>query len=250
VLFSVTEFSFGDYNSDRYKNMRLHAGQEIFILTAMKTPEKRPRGRPRALDRDEALETALQLFWRHGYEGTSIAGLTAAMGATPPSLYTAFGSKEQLYREALDRYGASYGSFTLRALAEEPTARQAVERILREAIQVYSEGPEPRGCMLATGALTCAPEHTPVAADLSERRLATIAAIKSRFDRAVVEGEFPPSTDTEALAAFYAAVVQGLSIQARDRVGRRVLEAIATAALSAWPGAAMVHQIQIFDTNG
>ncbi|WP_186420247.1 TetR/AcrR family transcriptional regulator [Bosea sp. CS1GBMeth4] len=204
----------------------------------MKSTERRPRGRPRALDRDEALETALQLFWRHGYEGTSIADLTAAMGVTPPSLYTAFGSKERLYQEALDRYGMSYGSFVALALAEEPTARQAIERILREAVAVYSEGPAPRGCMLASGAVTCAPEHAPVVADLSRRRLATIAGIRTRFDRAVVEGELAPATDTEALAAFYAAIVQGLSIQARDGAGREVLEAIAATALRAWPGAA------------
>jgi AcrR family transcriptional regulator len=205
----------------------------------MKRIGKRPRGRPRAIDRDEALETALQLFWRHGYEGTSVADLTAAMGVTPPSLYTAFGSKERLYQEALDRYGASYGSFAARALVEEPTARQAVERILQESVAVYSEGPAPRGCMLASGAMSCAPEHALVVADLSRRRLATITAIKARFDRAVIEGELASSTDTEALAAFYAAVVQGLSIQARDGVGRDVLEAIAATALSAWPGAAI-----------
>ncbi|MEP9351421.1 TetR/AcrR family transcriptional regulator [Xanthobacter sp. KR7-225] len=208
----------------------------------MKNIEKRPRGRPRALDRDEALETALQLFWRHGYEGTSVADLTAAMGVTPPSLYTAFGSKERLYQEALDRYGASYGSFTARALAEEPTARQAVERILQESVAVYTKGPAPRGCMLASGAVTCAPEHTLVVADLSRRRFATIAAIKARFDRAVIERELAPGTDTEALAAFYAAVVQGLSIQARDGVNRDVLDAIATTALSAWPGAAIADR--------
>lgn len=204
----------------------------------MKNIERRPRGRPRALDRDEALETALQLFWRHGYEGTSVADLTAAMGVTPPSLYTAFGSKERLYQEALDRYATSHGSFIARALAEEPTARQAMERILQEAVAVYSEGPAPRGCMLANGAVTCAPEHTLVVADLSRRRLAAIATIKARFDRAVVEGELAPATDTEALAAFYAAVIQGLSIQARDGVGREVLETIAATALRAWPGAA------------
>jgi AcrR family transcriptional regulator len=203
----------------------------------MKMIAKRPRGRPRALDRDEALETALRLFWRHGYEGTSIADLTAAMGVTPPSLYTVFGSKEQLYREALDRYGATYGSFALRALAEEPSARRAVERILRGAIEVYAGGTAPAGCMLASGAVACAPEHASVAADVARRRLATIAAIKARLDRAASEGELAPSTDTRALASYYAAIVQGLSIQARDGVSRKVLDALADVALSAWPGA-------------
>ncbi len=202
----------------------------------MEIEAKRPRGRPRLLDREQALETALQLFWRHGYEGTSIAELTAAMGVTPPSLYAAFGSKERLYREALDRYGASYGSFTERALAEEPTARRAVERMLREAAELYSAGPQPRGCMLATGALTCAPEHTEVVADLTRRRRSAISSVKTRFDRAVAEGELAASTDTAALAAYYSAVVQGLAIQARDGVERPVLDSIAELALAAWPG--------------
>lgn len=201
----------------------------------MKIMEKRPRGRPRVLDREQALEAALQLFWRHGYEGTSIADLTAAMGTTPPSLYAAFGNKERLYRDALDRYGASYGSFTERALTEEPSARRAVERILREAVAVYSAGPQPRGCMLATGALTCARENEEVARDLAHRRLAAIAAIRARFDDAAAEGELDAATDTATLAAFYAAVIQGLSIQARDGVGREVLESVATASLSVWP---------------
>lgn len=196
---------------------------------------KRPRGRPRTLEREAALESALQLFWRHGYEGTSIADLTAAMGVTPPSLYAAFGSKEQLYGEALDRYGASYGAFVGRAFAEEPTARRAMERILREAVTIYSRGPEPRGCMLATGAVACAPEHDSVTADLAKRRSATIAIIKAGLDRAVVAGELASQTDTRALASFYAAVIQGMSLQARDGVSRRVLTAIAETALSAWP---------------
>lgn len=213
----------------------------------MKQIEKRPRGRPRALDRDEALETALRLFWRHGYEGTSIADLTTAMGVTPPSLYTAFGSKEQLYRDALDRYGASYGSFAQRALAEEPSARRAVERILREAIEVYAGGPAPAGCMLASGAVACAPEHASVAAEVARRRLATVAAIKARFDRAAGEGELTPSTDTQALASFYAAVVQGLSIQARDGIGRKVLRALVDVALSAWPGSQADQPVQVHE---
>lgn len=202
----------------------------------MKRTKPRPRGRPRLLDRQKALQTALRLFWRHGYEGTSVADLTGAMGATPPSLYAAFGSKEQLYREAVDLYMVSHGAFAATALAQEPSARRAIERILREAIAVYSAGPKPRGCMLTSGALTCAAEHEDVALDLARRRGAVIAALKMRFDRAVAQGELEATTNTAGLAAFYAAVVQGLSIQARDGVGRSDLEAIAEAALAAWPG--------------
>jgi AcrR family transcriptional regulator len=200
----------------------------------MKKTAPRPRGRPRTLDREKALEAALKLFWRHGYEGTSIADLTAAMGATPPSLYAAFGSKEQLYRDAVELYAASYGGFPARALAEEPSAYRAMERILAEAIEVYSA--EARGCMLASGALTCAPEHQHVARELASLRLAAIAAIKARFDTAVAEGELDAGADTAALASFYAAVIQGLSIQARDGVKRAILQSMAAAALAAWPG--------------
>lgn len=205
-------------------------------MNTMKIIEKRPRGRPRLLDREQALEAALQLFWRHGYEGTSIADLTAAMGVTPPSLYAAFGSKDALYSAALDRYEASYGGYAARALAEEPRVRDAVARMLREAVTVYAASREPLGCMLATGAVMCAPEHKDVTADLARRRGSVTAMVKGRFDRAVAEGELAPSTDTATLAAFYAAVIQGLSIQARDGVDRGVLEAIAATALSAWPG--------------
>lgn len=158
------------------------------------------------------------------------------MGATPPSLYAVFGSKERLYREAMDLYGATYGGFPARARAEEPTARRAIERTLREAIDVYAAGPQPRGCMLATGVVTCAPEHRGVARDLVRRRQAAVADLKARLDRAVAEGELEATADTAGLAAFYAAVVQGLSIQAHDGVSKKVLESIADAALRAWPG--------------
>jgi AcrR family transcriptional regulator len=204
-------------------------------MTAMQTPQKQPRGRPRLLDREKALEAALLLFWRHGYEGTSIADLTETMGVTPPSLYAAFGSKEQLYREALDLYAASHGSFVARALAEEATARAAIERILHGAVRVYTEGPVPLGCMLANGILTCAPEHAEIAGELSRRRLTTIASLKARLDRAVREGEFDAGTDTKALAAYYGAIIQGLSIQARDGVPRKTLESIVAASLGVWP---------------
>lgn len=207
-------------------------------MTAMKTAEKRPRGRPRLLDREQALEAALQLFWRHGYEGTSITDLRTAMGVTPPSLYAAFGSKDALYRAALDRYEASYGGYAARALAEEPRGRDAVARMLREAVALYAASREPLGCMLAAGAVMCAPEHKDVTADLARRRGSVTAMIRDRFDRAVAEGDLAPSTNTAALAAYYAAVIQGLSIQARDGVDRGVLDAIAATALSAWPGAA------------
>ena len=93
----------------------------------------RPRGRPLSFDRDAALEQAMHVFWERGYEAASIADLTAAMGITPPSLYTAFGDKEKLFLEAIERYALGPGSAGPRALQEEPTARGAIERWLLEA---------------------------------------------------------------------------------------------------------------------
>lgn len=201
----------------------------------MKMTEKRARGRPRLLDRRKALESALRLFWQHGYEGTSIADLTAAIGVAPPSLYAAFGSKERLYREALDLYAETYGGFAAKALREAPTARQAIEQILAKSIALYAGGPHPRGCMLVTGALTCASENEEVTHELAQRRGTAIALIQARFDDAVAAGELPAGTDTRALAAYYAAVVQGLSIQARDGATPEALHAIASLALTVWP---------------
>jgi TetR/AcrR family transcriptional regulator, copper-responsive repressor len=191
----------------------------------------RKRGRPRAFDRQKALEAALDLFWRQGYEGTSIADLTAAMGITPPSLYAAFGSKELLYGEALDLYAATAGAYAEKALTEEPTARAGLERMLREATAVYAG----RGCMLASGALACAPENAEVSADLARRRTTGKKALAARLDQAVAEGELPSDADVGGLAAYYAAVIQGLSIQARDGATEKELDAIVALAMAAWP---------------
>ena len=191
----------------------------------------RPRGRPRAFDRDQALETALELFWRQGYEGTSVADLTAALGIKPPSLYAAFGSKEGLYREALERYLAGHGSFVRTALTSDLTAREAITRMLREACAVYAG----RGCMVTSGALVCAPENAAISEQLALVRFRGRSAIVARLDRAVTEGDLPPDTDTAGLGAYYAAVIQGLSVQARDGTSPVDLQAIATLAMAAWP---------------
>src|SRR5438128_2813799 len=91
-------------------------------------PVSKPRGRPRSFDRETALEKAVMAFWEHGYEATSVSGLTHVMGIGAPSLYAAFGDKRALFEEVVTVYGERYGSFGDRALAEEPTARAAVAR--------------------------------------------------------------------------------------------------------------------------
>jgi AcrR family transcriptional regulator len=195
-------------------------------------------GRPRTFDRDEALQRAVDVFWEHGYDATSISLLTQALGIGAPSLYAAFGDKRALFLEALDRYNRTYGAFTERALAEEPNARDAVERLLREAAAAYTRPERPRGCLLITAATNCSPQSAGIAARLRGLRAVGARALEGKIAAATRTGELPAHTDAHALATFYAAVLQGMSAQARDGATRTDLEQIAEAALAAWPPAA------------
>ncbi|MEW9553729.1 TetR/AcrR family transcriptional regulator [Nonomuraea sp. NPDC050783] len=191
--------------------------------------------RQRAFDRDAALEHALLAFWRHGYEATSIAELTAAMGIRPPSLYAAFGDKRRLFEEAVTHYQRTYGAFTTRALAEEPTGRQAIERVLRESADEYATDEHPRGCLVISAAVNCGPESAEVEELLRDLRKQAKAALKKRIDDDLAAGRLPAGTDTAGLAAFYAAVIQGMSTQSRDGAGRAELRRIAALAMAAYP---------------
>ena len=193
-------------------------------------PPARPRGRPRGFDRDEALTKAAETFWKLGYEGASIVDLTAAMGITPQSLYAAFNSKADLYREALNRYIDTAGGFAGQALAEEPTAVAAFARLLREAAREYCRPDQPRGCMLLTGVLACAAENEMVAAHAAELRAKVLANFRSRIERGVRDGDLKPDTDALALARYLQAVLQGMSLQARDGATEADLVAIAATA--------------------
>jgi AcrR family transcriptional regulator len=195
-------------------------------------------GRPRSFDRDEALERAITVFWAHGYDATSIAQLTNALGIGAPSLYAAFGDKRTLFLEALDRYLQTYGAFTRRALVEEHPARGAVERLLLEAATAYTRPDRPPGCLLITAATNCSPQSADIAAHLRELRTAGVRELADRIADAVRAGELPADADPHALATFYAAVLQGMSAQARDGATRADLEQIARAALKAWPSRA------------
>src|SRR4051794_25201371 len=195
-----------------------------------------PRGRPRAFDRDAALDAALFEFWRHGYEATSIAGLTKAMGVTPPSLYAAFGDKRKLFSEAVSRYAETYGSYGTRCF-ELPTAREAVEHLLRTIAVDYTDPAHPPGCLVIHGAVNTTDASEDVKQELRTYREGTKRAIIDKIATDITEGLLPPHTDAEALGTFYAAVIQGMSTQAIDGATREELERLAEVALSAWPTA-------------
>ena len=196
---------------------------------------RKPRGRPLSFDRDAALETAMHVFWERGYEAASIADLTNAMGITPPSLYTAFGDKEQLFLEAIERYALGYGSISARALREEPTARGAIERWLTEAANELTEPCHPKGCMVVMAATNCSAAAERVQNALCTRRAEAIADVGRRIQGGIDSGELPADTDATDLANFYAAVYQGMSLQAKDGATHEALMATVRTAMRAWP---------------
>ncbi|MEU1045504.1 TetR/AcrR family transcriptional regulator [Streptomyces sp. NPDC005897] len=192
----------------------------------------RTRGRPRSFDRATALEAALLAFWEHGYEATSVSDLTRVMDIGAPSLYAAFGDKRSLFEEVVQEYGVRYGSFGDRALAEEPTARAGIERMLREAAAEYTAPGRPPGCLVIHAAANCSTAE--VEESLRERRNANIAAMERRIGADVEAGVLPPDTDAAALARYTGAMIQGMSQQARDGASRTELEALAEIALTVW----------------
>jgi TetR/AcrR family transcriptional regulator, copper-responsive repressor len=204
---------------------------EAQVKTAARTSGL--RGRPRSFDRATALEKAILAFWEHGYEATSVSDLTRVMGIGAPSLYAAFGDKRSLFEEVVQEYGARYGSFGDRALAEEPTVRAAMERMLREAAFEYTAPGRPHGCLVIHAATNCSSPE--VEESLRVRRNANIAAFESRVRAGIAVGELSADTDAAALARHVGAVIQGMSQQARDGASREELEAVAEIAMAIWP---------------
>ena len=176
----------------------------------------------------------MEVFWAKGYDGASLADLTAAMGINPPSLYAAFGSKEALFREAAKLYGSIEGTEIWSAIEEAPTAREAMERFLRATAISFTRPGKPPGCLIVLGALHPNDANETVCQELREQRAENVAALRARLKRAVKEGELPKGVDCQAVATFYATVQQGMSIQARDGASCRTLQAVADCAMAAW----------------
>lgn len=193
-----------------------------------------PRGRPRQFDVDRALDRALRVFWRRGYEGATLPDLTAAMGINRPSLYAAFGSKEELFRRALDRYAEGPAGYVREAL-NEPTARAVVERLLRGSVELLTDRRNPRGCLMVHGALACGAAAESVRRELAARRLANEAVVRERLERAIEDGDLPADADAEDLARYISTVLQGLAVQAAGGASREELRRVAELALRAWP---------------
>jgi AcrR family transcriptional regulator len=191
-------------------------------------------GRPRAFDVVEALDAALCVFWRKGYEGTSYTDLTQAIGMERPALYSAFGNKEALFLKALDRYYARYLDYIPVALAL-PTSREVAEHMLRNAADLNTRYPDRTGCLGIHGALAGSDDAEPIRHALIEARAREETALRERFERARQDGDLPPTANPAALAAFVLAVVHGMAVQAKAGFSRAVLDTVADQALSTWP---------------
>ena len=192
------------------------------------------RGRPRSFDRAEALRRAMELFWAKGFAATSMSDLTTAMGIASPSIYAAYGSKEQLYREALAAYGASAGAEIADAVIAATTARGAVEAFLLTTAHVFSRPDRPAGCMVVLTAINAAGVSDETCAGLRQARAQSRDLLDNRLRGAIASGELPGGIDVAAITAFYVTVQQGMSIQSRDGASLEQLTAIAHSAMTAW----------------
>jgi AcrR family transcriptional regulator len=196
---------------------------------------RRPRGRPRCFDCDQALDRAIEVFWARGYDGASLADLTKAMGINPPSLYAAFGDKEGLFIQAVRRYRENLAQAC--PFDDVESARGAMESALIELATIFTDRSHPPGC-LAVMAMTTSPAASPkLQKFLAEQRADAKVGMRERVQRGVHDGELPADTDVTALVNFYVALIDGMSLQAREGATRKTLLAMIEAAMRAWPEA-------------
>jgi AcrR family transcriptional regulator len=190
-------------------------------------------GRPRAFDAAAALDRAMEVFWRHGYEGATIAQLTEAMSINPPSLYAAFGSKEGLLKAALDRYTQRRDAWMEEVLGG-PTARDVAERLLMGTADAQTDPANPPGCLLVQGGLACGTGSENVPFELAARRAQTEDQLRERFVRAKAEGDLSENADPAALARYLSAVTSGMGVMASSGADRDALRQVAEVSLKAF----------------
>ncbi len=194
----------------------------------------RSTGRPRSFQLDKALDAAIQVFWRRGYEGASLSDLTKAMGINRPSLYAAFGNKETLFHKALERYSAGRAAYVHEAL-EQSTARAVVEHLLRGAADLLADPHNPSGCLMVQGALACGKSGDCIREELISRRVALEADLSLRFKRAKAEGDLDAASNPGDLSRYVMTISLGMAVQAVGGASREDLRRVVATALRFWP---------------
>jgi AcrR family transcriptional regulator len=190
--------------------------------------------RAKKFDEDSALEAALGVFWRKGFEGTTYADLVAAVGVERPTLYASFGNKEALFLRVLERYATLYGSYVWEALARR-TSREVAEAFLEGAAELNTRFVDRTGCLGINGVLAASDEAETARQALIDWRAEGETALRDRFERARNEGDLPQDADSSALAAFLMAVAHGIAVQAKAGFTREKLMTVARQALRTWP---------------
>ena len=195
------------------------------------------RGRPRNFDPDTALDRALEVFWRHGFQAASLADLTAAMGLSKPSLYAAFGDKESLYLQALERYVAMQIEQHTAIFDSEPDVRCALEKFLRTMATLLTDSTQPCGCLIVNGMADCGMASTPPAIEQALRKAVqgSAARLHRQLIQAQRDGQLAPDINTSDLAAFFTSLLAGLGILAKAGGTHAKLDAVIGAAMMAWP---------------
>ncbi|MCJ2373064.1 TetR/AcrR family transcriptional regulator [Pseudomonas sp. RGM 3321] len=204
-------------------------------------------GRPRTFDRDVAITQALHLFWEHGYDATSLSQLKANIGGgiTAPSFYAAFGSKQALFNEVMERYLTTHGRVTDSLFDNTLPPREAIELTLRRSAKMQCEPDHPKGCLVALGLMsTCSEESKAISAPLAKARNLNRAGIVACIHRAVATGELPATVIPEALAAAFDSFLLGLSTLARDDVPHATLDAAVTQMMGLWDSLRIVTDDQ------
>ena len=196
------------------------------------------RGRPRKFDKSLALDIALKLFWQHGYEGTSVAMLAEAIGVNVPSLYAAFGNKEALFLECIGRYSEFNGKMYHESFKKK-TAREVARAILEGEVELVTRRGTPDGCLMIQGALATSPESDSIRKMMAGMRAMAERWMAERFQKAMDEGDLPPSADPRALACYLMSLNSGLAVQAKSGVSRKQLLNVVDIAMRSWPAPGM-----------
>ena len=173
----------------------------------------------------------MRLFWSRGYDAVSMADLRAELGLTQASLYAAFGSKEQLFRDAVDLYRQTAGFSTTDALAQGVSAREAIHAMLQAAVEAFSAPDAPGGCLLILGATNCAVENKAVQDHLLFIRRQISQAILDRLKQGQRDGDIPKTAPVIALAGYYNTVLHGLALQSKDGATRKTLTQVVEIAM-------------------
>lgn len=197
-------------------------------------PRRRP-GRPKSFDRKAALQRALHLFWEQGYEGTSFDDLIATMSLSPSSFYNSFGSKEQLYREAVEAYLVMSGEWYRDAFSEENDTKSTFRKMLQTAAREFVSADHPSGCMVSLAGTHVPPSLAGLRATMTGHRRNAEEAMAARLRKGIEDGDVSAATNVDALAAYYSAVSRGLAVQARDGATLERLLQIVSIAMNAWP---------------